>query len=262
MVDRSRRPFSSAIAQTGVRLFDLCPDGPAGVRHRKLGPPGEGDHALASGASRGTAVFASNDRQARQVLQICQLAKIGIPSDVAVLGCDNDELLCENTTPTLSSVEPDFTTCGYRAAQLLEALMFRRGRSPQYLLYGVARVVERESGQFRARASDGRVSGGLDFIRLNAERSIRVPDVARHMRVSRRMAELLFRNHLDRSIAEEIQRARVEKMKRFLSDTGRPITMVCDACGYQSEAHAKRLFKRATGQTMGQYRKACWRVRT
>lgn len=202
-----------------------------------------------------TAVFVSNDRQARQILQLCQLAKIGVPSDLAVLGCDNDELLCENTTPPLSSVEPDFEMCGYRAAQLLEDLMFRRRRSPQYLLYGARQVVERESSQLGSRVSDGRVGRGLDFIRLNAARSIGVPDIAHHMRVSRRMAELLFRKHLDHSITEEIQLARVEKMKRFLSGTDRPITMLCDACGYQSEAHAKRLFKRVTGLTMSRFRK-------
>lgn len=202
-----------------------------------------------------TAVFVSNDRQARQILQLCRLAKVGVPADLAVLGCDNDELLCENTTPPLSSVEPDFETCGYRAAQLLEDLMFRGRRPPQYLLYGVRRIVERESSQLGSRLSDGRVRGGLDFIRLNATRSIGVPDIARHMCVSRRMAELLFRKQLDHSITEEIQMARVEKMKRFLTDTDRPITMICDSCGYQSEAHAKRLFKRVTGLTMSQFRK-------
>jgi len=201
-----------------------------------------------------TAVFVSNDRQARQILQLCRLAKVGVPSDLAVLGCDNDELLCENTTPPLSSVEPDFETCGYRAAQLLEDLMFGGRRSPQYLLYGVRRIVERESSQLGSRASDGRVIGGLEFIRLNATRSIGVPDIARHMCVSRRTAELLFRKQLDHSITEEIQRVRVEKMKRFLSDTDRPITMICDSCGYESEAHAKRLFKRVTGLTMSQFR--------
>lgn len=202
-----------------------------------------------------TAVFVSNDRQARQILQLCQLAKIGIPSELAVLGCDNDELLCENTTPPLSSVEPDFETCGYQAAQLLEGLMLRGQRVRQNLLYGVKRIVERESSHLGSRVPDGRVRMGLDFIRLNAAQTIGVCDIARHMRVSRRMAELLFRKHLDHSITEKIQLARVEKMKRFLADTDRPITMLCDACGYQSEAHAKRLFKRVTGHTMSQFRK-------
>ncbi len=203
-----------------------------------------------------TAVFVSNDRQAQQVLKICQLAHINVPVDLAVLGVDNDELLCEGTTPTLSSIQPDFEACGYQAAQLLEQLMFRQRRTPQSLLYGAKRIVSRESTQFHSHAMDPRVQRGLDFIRLNAERAICVCEISRHMHVSRRMSELLFRKHLKHSITEEIQLARMEKLKRLLADTNRPITMLCGLCGYQSESHVRRIFKRTVGLTMSQFRYA------
>ena len=203
-----------------------------------------------------TALFVSNDRYAREILELCQLANINVPSDLAVLGCDNEELLCENTNPLLSSIEPDFEACGYQSARLLEQLMFGAKRGPQLLVYGVKRIVERESSKFRPVALDSRIHSGLDFIRLNASRMIGVCDIARHMCVSRRMAELLFRNHLQHSINEEIQAARIEKLKRLLTDTSLPVTHLCGLCGYQSEAHAKALFKKMTGLTMSRYRQS------
>lgn len=202
-----------------------------------------------------TAVFVANDFLGREVLDLCQLAKLQVPSDLAVLGCDNDEMLCENTTPPLSSIEPDFEACGYQAAQLLEQLMRRGPVPPSSFLYGAKRIVERESTQFRSAALDERLRKGLDFIRLNASRTIGVCDIAGHMAISRRSAELLFRKHLNHSIVEEIQLARIEKLKRLLVETSRPITMLYSLCGYRSEAHAKRLFKRLVGLSMSEFRK-------
>ena len=207
------------------------------------------------GLPKQTAVFVANDFLGREILDLCQLAKLQVPSDLAILGCDNDEMLCENTTPPLSSIEPDFESCGYQAAQLLEQLMFHGPATPSDLFYGAKRIVERESTQFRPKTLDTRVRTGLDFIRLNAARSIGVCDIARHMAVSRRSAELLFRKHLDHSIVEEVQLARIGKLKRLLVETNRPITQLYSLCGYQSEAHAKRLFKRIVGLSMSEYRK-------
>ncbi len=201
-----------------------------------------------------TAIFVSNDRQAREVLEFCQLARISVPSELAVLGCDNDALVCENTMPALSSVEPDFEMCGYRAAELLERLMSRVQRGPQYLSYGVKRLIERESDTFQTRTPDPRVSMGLEFIRLNAARGIGVCDVAAHMRVSRRMAELLFRKQMGSSINAEIQRVRVERLKGFLQETDRSITVLCQQSGYTNDAHVKKLFKQLTGETMSHFR--------
>jgi LacI family transcriptional regulator len=207
------------------------------------------------GLPKQTAVLAANDSLGREVLDLCQLAGIQVPSDLAVLGCDNDESLCENTNPPLSSIEPDFGACGYQAAQLLERLMLRGAALPHSFFYGAKRLVERESTQFRTVALDGRIRKGLDFIRLNAVRMIGVGDIACQMGVSRRSAELLFRRQLGHSIVKEIQLARVERLKRLLVETNRPITMLCGLCGYQSEAHAKRLFKSVTGFSMSEFRK-------
>ena len=200
------------------------------------------------------ALLAARDGRARQVLETCLSAGISVPGDVAILGVDNDEILCENSSPTLSSIQPDFGDAGYRAADLLEQLMRRNLRKPQTLLYGVHQIVVRESSR-SASATDRRLLRGLEFIRLNAGESIGVGDVARHMGVSRRMAELLFRKCLEHSILDEVQQTRLTRLKTFLMETSLPIGQISVQCGYQTEMHAKRVFKRQVGLTMSQFRK-------
>ena len=201
-----------------------------------------------------TAILAVRDGRARQVLETCQLAGLDVPGDIAILGVDNEEIFCENTKPTLSSIQPDFEAGGYQAAHLMEQLMRRSVRTQQTVLYGVKQIIVRESSRF-ATSSDHRFLRGLEFIRLNAGEAIGVPDIAHHMGVSRRMAELLFRKHVGHSILHEIQQTRLARMKTFLLETALPIGLISEQCGYQTEMHAKRMFKQLTGQTMRQFRK-------
>lgn len=200
------------------------------------------------------AVLAARDGRARQVLETCQLAGLSVPADIAILGVDNDELLCENTAPTLSSIQPDFEAAGYQAAHLLEQFMRRNVRKPQTLFYGIRQIVSRESTR-PAWATDHRLLRGLEFIRLNAGQTIGVTDIARHMNVSRRMAELLFRRHLSHSIQAEVQQTRLGRLKKLLIETALPIGLISSQCGYQTEMHAKRVFKKQFGLTMSQFRK-------
>lgn len=201
-----------------------------------------------------TAILAVHDARARQILETCHQAGLSVPDDVALLGVDNDELLCENTSPTLSSVQPDFEAGGYEAAGLLEQLMRGAVRNPQRRFYGIKDVVVRESSRF-AYAIDRRYLRGLEFIRLNVSATISVPDVARYMGVSRRLAEVLFHKYVGHSILNEIQQVRLSRLKAFLLDTTLPIGQISWQCGYQSETHAKRIFKQQTGLTMSRFRK-------
>lgn len=199
------------------------------------------------------AVLAARDGRARQVLETCLSAGLDVPGDIAILGVDNEEILCENSSPTLSSIQPDFEEAGYQAADLLEQLMRRNRRKPETLLYGVHQIVVRESSR-PARAADRRLLRGLEFIRLNAGEPVGVADVARHMAVSRRMAELLFRKYLEHSILDEVRQTRLTRLKTFLLETSLPIGQISAQCGYQTEMHAKRVFKQQVGLTMSQFR--------
>jgi LacI family transcriptional regulator len=201
-----------------------------------------------------TALLVARDGRARQVIETCQSSGLNTPGDIAVLGVDNEEVLCENTNPSLASIQPSFDEGGYQAAALLENMMRGMLKKPQKISYGVKQIILRTSGR-SSRTVDRRLLRGLEFIRLNVSEPISVLDVARHMQISRRMAEMLFRNNLDRSILDEISNARLARLENFLLETTLPIGQISLLCGYQTEMHAKRIFKKQHGITMSQFRK-------
>lgn len=194
------------------------------------------------------------DIRGKQVLDTCTLAGIRVPEEISVIGVDNDETICENTTPTLSSVLPDFEGGGYMAAELLDRMMRSVNIKPVHLTYDVKRIVHRLSSQDLKNSSRLTISA-MEFIRLNACAGITVMDVVRHLNVSRRFAELRFREARGCSILEEIQQKRLERVRTFLRETLLPISEVGERCGYQTETYLKTLFKKRFGITMREYRK-------
>jgi len=199
-------------------------------------------------------VMAALDLQAKQVLDTCLKAGIRVPEEIAVIGVDDDETICENTLPTLSSVLPDFEGGGYLAAELLDRLMRGSRRKSASLTYGVKRIVHRQSSQY-IQAPNLLAASAVEFIRLNACAGITVPDVARNCHASRSVIEKSFKKALGHSLLEEIQNRRLERLCLLLRETTLPIGEIGERCGYSTETYLKRLFKRTFGITMREYRK-------
>jgi LacI family transcriptional regulator len=195
------------------------------------------------------------DLRAKQVLDTCLAATIRVPEEIAVIGVDNDETICENTRPSLSSVLPDFEGGGYLAAELLDSLMREGSRKAVRFTYGVKRIVHRLSS-LDIRVSSPLAATALEFIRLNACAGITVTDVARRLNVSRRFAEIHFREARGHSILEEIQRQRLDRVRALLRETDLPIGEIGARCGYGTETYLKALFKTRFGTTMRDYRKS------
>ena len=205
-----------------------------------------------------TALLAADDVVAREVLLKCAALGIRVPNDLAILGVDNDELLCESCSPPLTSVEPDFRRAGYLAAHRLDMLLRQPSSgSPQMPTvehYGVKRVVERESARFVERHEDPRITAALSFIREHAASPIGVTDVTTHLKVARRTAELLFRQKTKHSIGELIRLARLDAMMHRLRTTDSSIEEICATSGFSSESHAKRAFKLRFGRPMSAFK--------
>ena len=173
---------------------------------------------------------------------------------MAVLGIDNDELLCNGSIPTLSSIRRDTETCGFMAAQMLDRLMRKETRKREILRYGVREIVTRDSTQPQAVSTDPVVQKAREFIRINAGTGINVPDIVRHLNVSRRLAEMRFRSASGHSLLDEIQETRLDRVERLLKETDLPLTEICTRCGYETDVHLRRIFKRRIGCSMRDYR--------
>lgn len=200
------------------------------------------------------AILAAMDNRGRQVMDACARAGIAVPADAAILSVDNDEDLCETTTPPMSSILLDAEHASYEAAQHLDALMRRVTRKRKEIVYGPAHVVLRRSTE-TTQISDVVVVQALEFIALNACSGIGVPDVVRHTNASRRLTEIRFRKELGHTILDEIQRVRLERICTLLRETNQPIGEIVHTCGFDSESHVSILFRRRFGRTMRDFRK-------
>ena len=202
------------------------------------------------------ALFAAMDGRARQVLDACMAERISVPDEVAVLGVDDDPLICEATFPTLSSLQSNGQQGGYLLAEHLDGLM--RGKRLPKRVFSVTptRVVSRRSTDATA-IPDRQIARALEFIwREAGHQPVRVPDVVRLIGSSRRFAEIHFKAVVGRTIMEEIRRIKLERVCALLSETNLTIGDIARQCGFVRESHLAFLFRKRFGQSMSRYRAA------
>ncbi|MBI1390538.1 MAG: helix-turn-helix domain-containing protein [bacterium] len=199
-------------------------------------------------------VMACNDDRGQQVLSAVQLAGLKTPDDVALIGVDNDELICEFSDPPMSSVALNFERGGFEGAALLDRLM--NGESPDVteVIVQPTHPVVRQSTDIMV-LEDAAVVDSLRFIRMNAVQNICVSDVVEAGSLSRRALEKRFRDQLNRSILEEIRRARTKQISSLLIETDMSITQIAIELRFQSEEHISRYFKREMKMTPREFRK-------
>lgn len=200
-------------------------------------------------------IMAAYDIRGRQLLDACRTAAIRVPDDVAVIGVDDDALLCELADPPLSSIAPDTHRTGYIAAQLLEQMM--EGGKVDELEYHIPPlgIVTRRSSDALA-IGDADVCGALRYIRDHACEGISVDDVLSQTPLSRRVLESRFRRLLGRSPHQEILRVRVERVKRLLAETDLPIKAIAKKSGIPHTEYLSVTFKRITGRSPSEYRRS------
>ena len=191
-------------------------------------------------------VLACDDERGLQVLEACRAARLLVPEDVAVVGVDNDDLMCELADPSLSSVGLDTRRAGYEAAALLDDLIHGRFKNARRILVKPVGVVARRSTQV-FDLKDREVALAVRFIHDHASRPINVSDVVRHVCLSRRALEIRFQRALGRSVHDEIIRCHLQRAQVLLSETERTIAEVASAAGFGSACHMYRAFQKHLG---------------
>lgn len=203
---------------------------------------------------RPLALMACNDVRGLHVLDACARLGVLVPEEVAVVGVDNEEILCELCTPPLSSVEPDPERVGYAAAELLDSLMAGQSRPPSSRLFiEPVGVMARRSTEALA-IKDRAVAAALRFIRDQAVFGCTVTDVVRHVRISRSVLERRFRQQLKRSPHEEIRAVQLSRVRQLLSETDFTLEHIAELSGFEHPEYMNVAFKRMCGLTPGQYR--------
>lgn len=204
---------------------------------------------------RPLALFACNDVCAQQALNACRESGIRVPEEIAVMGVDNDDVLCSLCEPPLTSIQPDTERLGFEAAALLDQLM-RGNRMPDSLtLIPPVQIAERASTDIVA-IEDPITAGAVRFIRDHMGRGIAVKDVLSHAGRSRTDLEQRFRRWLKCSIHTEILRLRLERVRGLLRLADLSLEEIAADAGFATSSHLCRLFKRHFHQTPTEYRKS------
>lgn len=200
-------------------------------------------------------VMASHDLIAQQFLEACQRARVVVPEEVAVIGVDNDELICEIASPPLTSIVLNDHQRGYEAAAVLDRLM--RGEPPPQEVVWIppTGVVSRASTDIMA-IDDAVVVQALQIIRDQASEGIDVGDVVTRVPCSRSVLERRFRNLMGRSINEELTRVRVNKAVELLSLSQLELKQIAAKAGFGSVSYMCTVFQRTLGRTPRSFRKA------
>jgi LacI family transcriptional regulator len=199
-----------------------------------------------------TALLAGNDPKAREVLDACRIAGLHVPEDIAVLGVNDDELICELANPPLSSIIHNARRVGYQAAAMLDQLMSGAKVMDDELVDPLG-VHSRQSTDLLA-IEDPEIATVVRFIRENACSGIRVDDVLDQVPLSRRAMETRFRNAVGRPPHMEIRRVQLERVKELLVNSDYKLEKIADMTGFSSAQYLAGLFHRVVGVTPGTWR--------
>lgn len=199
-------------------------------------------------------VMGANDRRAYHVLEACRTFQIRVPEEVAVLGVDNDEMLCQLSNPALSSIEQGAKQIGYQAAALLDKMMRSAKTVPVRNLIAPIEVVTRKSTDVLA-IDDSIASIAMSYIRANAHRGIGVSHVVKAVGMSRSTLETRFRTATGHTVHEIIRRVQLNYARHLVADSGLAMKEIAANSGFQSVQHMTSLFAKTYGLPPARYRK-------
>jgi LacI family transcriptional regulator len=198
--------------------------------------------------------MACNDARGQQVLGAIYAAGLKVPDEVAVLGVDNDNLICDVSNPPLSSIRLGLDKAAYRASKLLDSMMSGEKVKEQHLFWYPEQVIIRQSTNILA-IEDEEVAKAVRFIQKNVRLSLSVKEVVENTTLSRRTLEQRFKIIVNRTIREEIRRICVERISQLLLETNMTIYQIATTLVCPNGEHLSRTFRREKGMSPKEYRR-------
>jgi LacI family transcriptional regulator len=209
-------------------------------------------HDWLQGLPKPVGIMACYDVMARAVIDVCHETHLPVPEKVAVIGVDNDEILCEVSQPRLTSVALDTTRIGFEAAVMLDRLI-RGEDTSEHVVIPPSGIITRGSTDTLA-IEDPHVATALAYIRRRACDGIEAGDVVKQVPLSRRTIERRFRDQAGQSILGEIHKVRLHRMKRFLTETDLKLDAIAHRCGFSHTPYMAAQFRKHFNMTPGEFR--------
>jgi LacI family transcriptional regulator len=201
------------------------------------------------------AIMACSDDFGIHIIEAANMVGIKIPEEVAILGVDNDEFICDLYDPPMSSIDQEPENVGFMVAQVVKVIIRDGNKSYNKIIGSNFRIVTRHSTDIFA-IEDDQLLKALNYIKENAtKRPVSVAEVVAATTLSRRLLEIRFRKVLNRSVLREIKRVRIETIVHKLITSREPLSKIAYILGFNSIASFSNYFKNEKKISPGQFRK-------
>lgn len=198
-------------------------------------------------------IMACDDNQGSHLLAACNIKGIKVPTDVSVIGVDNDETLCSLVVTPLSSIQIDIEDGGYRLAQMIEKRVMTPDLPPEDVVLHPVKIVGRLSTAAYA-TNDTQIQKAVQFIHQNYTKKISVKDVMGEVALSRRLLERRFKEVTGHTLYQHISDLRIKRFAELLVDTDEQIIGIALSLGESDTKSISRRFKQIFGCSPSEYR--------
>jgi LacI family transcriptional regulator len=199
------------------------------------------------------AIMGADDGRALHVLEAFNDLGISVPREVAILGVDNNVVVCESLLPSLSSVAQNNERVGWEAAAMLDRMLEGKDPGPLDLMIPPQKVVTRMSSDVIA-VEDQALLRALGFIREHLAEPVSVEQIARAAGVSRSLLEKRFRTHLGTTITDLIRDQRLKAALKMMVETPMLIKEIAEATGFRRATYFSNVFREQLGETPREWR--------
>jgi len=206
-----------------------------------------------SALAKPVGVFAANDQLGVHLLDACLRAGLAVPEEIAVVGCENEEMLCALATPPLTSMRLDGQRVGYEAARLLDQLMQGGVAGQETLLVPPRGIVTRGSSDDLV-ITDPLIASACRLIREQAMAGVTVEELCVALNASRSTLERRMKAALGRTPKEEILRIRFREVEHLLRESDLTLDVIADKTGFAHASYLQTAFRERFGMTPGAFR--------
>ncbi len=199
------------------------------------------------------ALFACDDSFALQVSELCKINNIKIPDEIALLGVDNDNLICNLSDPQISSIVLDAEKGGYELGRKIEMVVKNRDYTPFNITINPLRIELRGSTD-KYNVDDIYIGKIIKYIESNFHLNISINQLTDLVPLSRRSLEIRFKKAMGTSLYQFIINLIMNHFINLLTTTKISMSELSIQSGFNDYSNAFRIFKRMKGCSPVEYR--------
>lgn len=200
-----------------------------------------------------TALMTCDDNQAIKITEACRIADLKIPEEIAVMGVDNDTVVCNLSEPPLSSLHMNVEMGGYETAVLIDKMIKEKTKEYKDIYIKPLNIINRISTDIYS-TDDPYVLQAIKYIHQNLSNKLGVEDIVKQIPLSRRLLEMRFKSVTGEPIYQYILKLRIENFAQLLLSSNEPISTIALNVGFIDYKNLARQFRQLKHCSPSEYR--------